>query len=109
MASGTNNPRQFRDLFQSVIPFSGTVTLTAAAGAETSATVSVPGAAVGDAVIASLVEDTESGSLTAQVNAADLVEFILANATGSTITVGAGSVVKGVVLKFDDEVGLAGE
>lgn len=109
MAAGSNQPRQFRDIFKSVIPFSGTVTLTAAAGAETSATVSVPGAAVGDAVIASLVEDTESGSLTAQVNAADLVEFILANATASTITIPSGSVVKGVVLKWDDEVGVSGE
>lgn len=107
MAAGRNGKKQFQDIFDSVIPFSGTVTLTAAAGAETSATVSVPGAAVGDAVIFSLVEDTESGTLTAQVNAADLVEFILANATASTITIASGSVVKGVVLKWNPAVGNA--
>ena len=108
MAAGSNQPRQFRDIFKSVIPFSGSVTLTAVAAAETSDTVSVPGAVVGDAVIFGLAEDTEDGVLTGNVNVADVVEFTLVNATASTITIAAAT-IKGVVLKFDDEVGVAGE
>ena len=108
MAAGSNQPRQFRSIFSSGIPFSGSVTLTAVAGAETSDTVSVPGAVTGDCVLFGLAEDTEDGVLTANVNAADLVEFTLVNATASTITIAAAT-VKGVVLKWDDEVGIAGE
>ncbi len=108
MAAGSNQPRQFRDIFKSTIPFTGVVTLTAAAGAETSATVAVAGAVQGDAVVFALVEDTEDGVLTANVNVNGLVEFTLVNATASTITI-AGATVKGVVLQFDDEVGIAGE
>jgi hypothetical protein len=104
MGAVAGNRRQFQDVFSEVIPFAGTVTLTAAAGAETSATVTVPGAEQGDAVLFGIVEDAESGSLTATVNAADTVEFILANATGSTITIASGTVVYGVVLKFSNLV-----
>lgn len=106
MAAGRKGKHQFQDIFTEVIPFSGTVTLTAAAGAETAASVTVPGAEVGDAVIFGLVEDTESGSLTGQVNTAGAVEFVLANATASTITI-ASATVKGVVLKWNDQVGNA--
>ena len=84
------------------------MTLTAVAAAETSDTVAVVGAEQGDAVVFGLVEDTEDGVLTANVNVNGLVEFTLVNATASTITI-AGATVKGVVLKFDDEVGVAGE
>jgi len=108
MAVGSNQPRQFRSIFKSGIPFSGTVTLTAAAAAETSDTVTVAGAVQGDCVLFGLLEDTEDGVLTANVNVDGLVEFTLVNATGSTITI-AGATVKGVVLKWDDEVGVAGE
>jgi len=109
MAVGRNDPRQFRSIFKSAIPFTGTVTLTAAAAAETSDTVAVAGAEQGDVVLFGIVEDTESAVVTADVNVDGLVEFTLVNATGSTITIAAGTVVKGVVLKFDDELGLAGE
>ena len=109
MAVGANRPRQFRGIWKSAIPFTGTVTLTAAAGAETAASVTVTGAEVGDLVLFSLTEDTESGTLTAQVNTAGAVEFVFANATASTITIPSGSVVTGVVLQWDDEVGTAGE
>ena len=108
MAAGSNQARNFRGIFASAIPFSGDVTLTAVAAAETSDTISVPGAEVGDAVIFGLNEDTEDGVLTGNVNAADLVEFTLVNATASTITIAAAE-IKGVVLKFDSEVGVAGE
>ena len=97
---GPQGHRQFQDLFE-VIPFSATCTLTAAAAAETSQVITgVTGAALGDIVLLGVVEDAESGSLTATVNAANSVEIILANATGSTITIAAGTVVKGVVLKL---------
>jgi hypothetical protein len=108
MAVGRKDPRSFRGVFKYAIPFSGTVTLTAAAGAETSASVTVAGAANGDAVIFGLLEDTEDGVLTANVNTAGAVEFTLVNATASTITI-ASATVKGVVLGWDDEVGIAGE
>lgn len=98
MAVGTNDRRQFQDLFASAIPFVATVTLTATAGAETQAAVTVPGAAPGDIVLWGLVEDMEAGVIAANVNAANTVEFTLTNATGSTITI-AGATVKGVVLK----------
>jgi len=109
MAAGSNLSRSFRSIFPRAIPFTGTVALTAAAAAETSDTVSVPGAAQGDCVLFGLVEDTEDAVVTAHVNAADLVEFTLVNATGSTITIAAGTVVNGVVLKWDSEIGLLGE
>lgn len=95
-------PEQFQGLVD-VIPFEGTLSgaLTAAAGAEAAATVSVPGVVQGDMVLAFAIdEDTESGSLTAQVNAADLVEFVFANATGSTITIGAGTTARGIVARL---------
>ena len=95
-------PEQFQALFD-VIPFSGVLggALTAAAGAETSATIAVAGEIQGDIVIAGMIEDSESGSLTYNVNAADLVEFTLANATGSTITIAAPQ-VRGVVLRLKE-------
>lgn len=95
-------PRQFQSLFNT-IPFSATCTLTAAAAAETSQVITgVTGAKQGDIVILGIVEDAEAGSLTATVHVDDGVELILANATGSTITIAAGTVVKGVVLQLKE-------
>lgn len=93
-------PEQFQALFD-VIPFSGVLSgaMSPTAGSETAATISVPGARQGDLVIGAVVEDTESGSLTAQVNANDLVEFVFANATSGTITLGTPQ-VRGVVLRM---------
>ena len=95
-------PEQFQSLFD-VLPFAGVLggALTAAAGAETSATITVTGAIPGDIVIAGMIEDSESGSLTYNVNNADLVEFTLANATGGTITIAAPQ-VRGVVLRLKE-------
>ena len=95
-------PEQFGGLFSEVIVFEGTLSgaLTAAAAAETSATVAVAGVVQGDVVLCFAIdEDTESGSLTAHVNASDLVEFTLVNATGSTITIGAVT-ARGVVVRL---------
>lgn len=98
---GPDHARQFQSLF-TVIPFSATVTLTATAGSETSQILTgIIGAAQGDLVILGIVEDTEAGSLTGQVNVTDQVELIFANATGSTITIPVLTVVKGVVLKLN--------
>ncbi len=97
---GYQGGRQFRALFDT-IPFTATCTLTAAAAAETSQVINgVTGARQGDIVLLGAVEDAEAGSLTATVNANDSVEIILANATGSTITIAVGTVVYGVVLKY---------
>ena len=94
-------PEQFHSVFD-VLPFTGTVTLTAVAGAETSDTISVPGVAPGDIVLGAIVEDTESGVLGWDVNAADLVEVTLVNATASTITIPAATVAQGVVLRMKE-------
>lgn len=50
-----------------------------AQGAESSTTVTVTGAVLGDFVIVSLGVDVEQGSLTAQVLSADTVEVTLIN------------------------------
>ena len=95
---GNKGPRQFQDLFD-VIPFQDSAAaLTAAAGAETGVNIAVPGAALGDIVIASVNADVADASFTADVTAADVVTVVLANATASTVTIAAGN-VKGVVLK----------
>lgn len=98
MAVGTKQARQFQDLFNEVVPFTGTVTLTAVAGAETSDTVAVTGASPGDIVLWGLNEDMEGAVIAANVNAANVVEFTLVNATASTITIAAAA-VNGIVLK----------
>ena len=95
-------PYQFAGLF-STIPFSASCTLTALAAAETSQLVTgVAGAKQGDIVILGIVEDAEGGTLTATVSADNVVELIFSNATGSTITIPVGTVVKGVVLQLND-------
>jgi hypothetical protein len=99
MTVGTEGSRQFQSLGH-VIPFVGSVTLTAAAGAETQASVTVPGATPGDIVLWGLDEDTEAGAVSANVNTAGAVEFVLVNATGSTITI-ASAPIYGIVIKTD--------
>ena len=98
-------PEQFQGIFE-VLPFVGALSgaLTATAGSEAAATVTVTGAVPGDIVIAAIVEDTESGTLTAQVNNNDLVEFVFSNATASTITIGTGTVARGVVLRLKEGI-----
>ena len=50
-----------------------------ASGAEASTTVTVPGAKMGDFVLASMDIDLEEGALTAQVSAANTVEAVYIN------------------------------
>ncbi len=95
-------PEKFQGLFSEVIPFQGTLSgaLTVTAGSEAAATISVPGVVQGDIVLCFAIdEDTESGSLTCQVNASDLVEFIMTNATASTITIAAVQ-ARGVIVRL---------
>jgi hypothetical protein len=99
MTVGTKGPRQFQALGH-IIPFVGSVTLTATAGSETQAAVTVAGAEPGDIVLWGLDEDTEAGVVSANVNASNTVEFTLTNATASTITI-ASAPVYGIVIKTD--------
>lgn len=103
MAAGQQNAMQFTGLFENVIPFVGSVTLTAAAGAETQASVTVAGAEQGDIVLWGLNEDIEGATVSANVNVDGAVEFTLANATASTITI-ASAEVRGVVLKTNGQI-----
>lgn len=109
MAVGSNQPRQFRDIFKSVIPFTATVDFASAVdGNESSSDITVAGAALGDLVLVSPSIDVIDMGLTAQVTAAGVVTAQVWNNTGGTINLGA-MTVKGVVLQFDSEVGVAGE
>ena len=95
---GNKGPRQFQDLFD-VIPFrDSSAALTATAGSETGVNIAVPGAELGDIVIAGVNADVGDASFTADVTAANVVTVTLANATAGTITIAAGD-VKGIVLK----------
>lgn len=98
MGALTAEARQFRDLFSQVIPFTGTGTLTATAGSETTVSISVPGAALGDIVIVGVAGDLADATISANVNVVNTVEVTLANATGSTVTL-ASVTINGVVLK----------
>ena len=99
---GKTNRYQFQGLFQDAIPFQESdITLTAAAGAETSEDLTVPGARPGDMVLWGLVEDHEGATVTADVTANDTITVTLANATGSTITIAA-AVFNGLVLRVPD-------
>jgi hypothetical protein len=107
MAIGQQNPRQFRDLFASAIPFEGAVNFASVAdGNEDDAALTVTGAALGDLVLFSFVADNLDMTITGQVTAANTVTFVAANNTGGTIDLAAAN-IKGVVLEYSPEVGLA--
>ena len=109
MAVGREDPRQFRELFKAVIPFSATVDFSSAADAETQASdITVTGAALGDLVLASINVDVADLTFDAQVTAANTVTVTVNNNTGGAVNL-ASATVKGLVCVFDDEVGLAGE
>jgi len=109
MAVGRNDQRQFRDLFKSVIPFSASVNFASTVdGNEAVVDVTVAGAAIGDLVLIAPGIDVIDMGITAQVTAAGTVTVQTWNNTGGTIDLGA-QTMKGVVLKWDDEVGLSGE
>lgn len=90
---------QYQGLFDIILFKDSAITLTAAAAAETTVDIAVPGAAMGDFVQVGLVEDVEFGSLTAQVTAAGVVTVTLANAGAGTITIAAAT-LKGMVQKL---------
>jgi len=113
MAVGSDQPRQFRDIFKSVIPFTATVDF-GAAGANDDATgfasadITVAGAALGDLVLVSPSIDLADLVIDANVSAAGVVTATVNNGTTASVNL-ASMTVKGVVMKFDDEVGVAGE
>lgn len=107
MAVGRNEARQFRDIFKSVIPFSGAVDFASVLdGDEDDAALTVTGAALGDQVWFSYSIDNADMTITGQVTAADTVTFVAANNTGGTVDL-ASATVKGVVLKWEDHIGVA--
>ena len=99
---GAKGPRQFQGLFD-VIPFKLTFEDDSILDGDNysgGATVSVPGAALGDFVLVSCVLDTVETQFYANVTAADTVEVTLQNTTGGTVTAFAtGAVINGIVLK----------
>ncbi len=103
---GPKGPRQFQGVFD-VIPFTFNFEEDSiAAGAASGATVSVPGAALGDLVLVAPAQSAAEVVFAANVTAADTVQINAANldiaaADTSLATVGKG---KGVVLKFKDNV-----
>ncbi len=62
-----------------------------AAGAQTTTTVSVPGASVGDTVTVSFSADLQGMQLTGYVSATDTVTVVLRNGTGGSIDLGSGT------------------
>ena len=66
------------------------------------------GAALGDLVLVSSSIDLIDTTLAGVVTAANVVTVTIGNHTTDAVNHGA-MTIKGVVLEFDDEVGLAGE
>lgn len=62
-----------------------------AAGGKVSTTITVPGAALGDFVLRSFSLDVQELSFTADVIAANTVEVVLANLTGSAVDLASGT------------------
>lgn len=76
-------------------PFFGSVAWTPggiANGASTSTTIAISGVTLGNFVQVSFNNDIQGLTLTGYVSAADTVTVVLSNATGGTITIGAGTV-----------------
>jgi hypothetical protein len=63
-----------------------------AVGAETSTTVTVTGAQLGDFVLASYSIDIQELTISASVSAADTVEVVLANNTSASVDLASGTV-----------------
>lgn len=109
MAVGRKDQRQFRDLFKSAIPFSATVDFASTLdGDEAASDITVTGAALGDLVWVSPSIDVADLQLTGTVTAANTVTVVVSNSTGGTVNL-ASQTIKGVVLAWDDEVGVSGE
>lgn len=99
MAIGARQRVQFQAAFESVIPFKTTVDVASiASGAKQLTSVTVPGASLGDFVVASCSLDLQGLSLTAYVSAANTVQIDMANNTGGAVDI-ASAVYAGAVLK----------
>lgn len=109
MAVGADRSRQFRGIWKSALPFTATVDFASALdGDESASDVTVTGAALGDLVLVSGSVDIVDLQLTATVTAANTVTVVVSNSTGGTVNL-ASQTITGVVLSWDDEVGVAGE
>ena len=113
MAIGNDVPRSFRGVFKSVLPFTASVDFgsagaTDAADSFASADITVEGASLGDLVLVSGSIDLIDTTLAGTVTAANVVTVTISNPTTAAVNHGA-MIIKGLVLDFDDEVGLAGE
>lgn len=109
MAVGREDARSFREIFKSALPFSATVDFASALdGDESASDITVTGAALGDLVLVSPSIDVADLQLTGTVTAANTVTVVVSNSTGGTVDL-ASMTIKGVVLQWDDEVGVAGE
>lgn len=103
MSAGTKNVRQFRDIFDEVIPFKLTADFASTvAGAASSVDLTVTGAALGDFVLLAPTLDTADLVLVGFVTAANTVTVTVeANTTSGTVDL-ASQTINGVVLKAGD-------
>lgn len=90
--------RQFQALFDGAIPFKATLNEPSLAdGVGDTATIAVPGAALGDFVLVSMSIDEAAISVTAYVSAANVVSVRFQNESTGTLDL-ASATVKGIVL-----------
>jgi hypothetical protein len=112
MAVGKSDSRQFRSIFKAAIPFTATVNFGSAGATDSAtsfaaATITVAEAALGDLVLISPSIDLVDVTLSASVTAAAVVTAVVNNGTGDAVDL-ASQTITGVVLKFADDVGIAG-
>lgn len=100
VVKGALQPRQFQDVFKSVIPFTFTYTDTSNADTATVATdVTVTGASLGDFVLLAPEVDVADVVVTAQVTAANTVTVVVYNGSaGANTAFSGGKKINGVVL-----------
>lgn len=103
---GHQGPRQFQALF-SVIPFKANIdddSLAAQVAGQCDLT--VVGAAIGDLVLVEVAADRKAQLLQGYVSATDTVTLTTFNVEGTDAdtSLSANPVVKGVVLKFNDNI-----
>lgn len=104
--SGSQGPKQFQGLFD-VIPFAATLTdASLAAQVAGQCDIAVTGAAVGDLVLLGVAVDLGAQLVQGYVSAADVVTVTTFNVEGTDAdtSLSTGPIVKGVVLKFKDNV-----
>jgi hypothetical protein len=84
--------KQFRQVFPKVIKTTATINPASLAdGAGATQVVSVPGAKLGDVVLVSAPYDLQDITVTAYVQAADLVEVRVQNEGGATVDLASGT------------------